>query len=106
MNSLEIHRASTQTETIVYAPYAWAANGSNTAGRYKTIAERTGFDIAVGHAPGTGRVIIDKATRRSLRLFNLGDFIDMADSHAEAVTEAIGGYAVRIGLGDSARGAW
>jgi hypothetical protein len=110
MKNLEIHRAPTKggrrTDTVVYAPYAWAANGSNTAGRYEAIAEGSGFDVVVGHVPGAGQAIIDKATRRSLQLSTLGEVQKLTAAHAEAVTKAIGSYATRIGLGDSGRGVW
>lgn len=110
MSAIVIHRASTRggqrAGTVVYAPYPWAANESNAYHRYEAIAERSGFDVVVGHVPGTGRVIIDRATRRSLRPANFGDFIELTTSHAEAVAKAVGSYAVRIGLGDSARGVW
>lgn len=91
-----------QSDTVVYAPYTWAGNYSNSQ-RLAVIAQKTGFDILAAHAPGTGKVIIDGATRKSLRP---GKLHELAEEYAVALQLHLGDYQTRIGWGDSGRGVW
>ncbi len=88
---------------VVYAPYSWGGNDNNSHNRYAALAQESGFDVINRHVPGTGAVIIDRATRRDLRR---GDIAELAAQEAANVEKYLNDYEVRVAMGDSGRGLW
>src|SRR4051812_26605011 len=78
-------------------PHQWGGNKSNTEARFEDLAERTGADIHAFRAPGTGRVIIDRATRRSLRS-TPGVQLLAAEQAADFAERITGDYGQVLGL--------
>ena len=95
--------AGRAAEGVVYAPYSWGGNDNNSHNRYAAIAKESGFDVINRHVPGTGKVFVDSATRRSLRR---GDIAELAAEEAAEASTYLNDYNVRIGMGDSGRGVW
>jgi hypothetical protein len=93
----------TDAKGAVFAPFSFAGNEANSAARYDEIARLTGMDVWTAHSSGTGKIYIDRATRRSLRP---GKLRDITDDYAQEVGTMLAGYAVRLGMGDSGRGVW
>jgi hypothetical protein len=92
-------------DTAIGIPHGWGGNESNTEARFEDLAKRTGADIHAFRAPGTGRVIIDRATRRSLR--STPGVEELAREQAADFAEKVAGdYGQVLGLGDSGRAHW
>lgn len=98
---VRLEPAHGEGELLVYAPYAWAGNLHNSSQRYQAIANLCGFTLLAASAPGTGRVIIDGPTRRSLRSNTLHD---VAKRHANDFANTFqDDQRPRIVMGDSGR---
>lgn len=94
---------SGEATTVVYAPRPWAGSPRNSTARFNALADLTGFVIVTTQLVGTGKVLIDRATRRSLRRGAIDDLVAEEAIYAQGVTKD---YPVRIGMGDSARATW
>jgi hypothetical protein len=90
--------------TTVFAPRPYNGNVYNTDGRYDYVAKQLGVVVIAAEAPGTGRVYIDKAERRSLRPATFTQVTaEYAYAYATSIHAWSGHLPVRIGLGDSGR---
>jgi hypothetical protein len=76
-------------DTAVFVPYSWGGETHNNEALLRDVALRTGALLIGAQTPGTGRMYIDRATRKALRP---GDpFAAMAEDYAYQVTELLDG---------------
>lgn len=98
-------RPGTTAEHVVFSPFPYAGNRYNSDERLQALAEHSGFDIVTAHAAGTGKVFVDRATRKTIR----GHLKTLVQRQGEALYEdsryqAYPGH--RIGQGVSGRSLW
>jgi len=95
-----------RADTLAVAFFPWGGNDSNSADRYREVAKQSaatglaGVDVATLSAPGTGKVFIDRASRRYLKP---GRFQYTNDLFASSLAHYTQYYRYVIGWGDSAR---
>ncbi len=98
------HYGNKDSERLIYAPYPFGGDSTNTRNRLERLAKVTNSFVIAAHAAGTGRVFTDRATRRSLRP---GSIASLALEHATMFdTPGIKAYPKRLAFGDSGRAMW
>jgi hypothetical protein len=93
---------SGETELAIFFPYPWGGDRHNNQDILKGVALLTGGLVIGAQTPGTGRLHIDRATRRRLRP---GRLADLASDYAGEVNEFLdkNGQTIRLLAAQSGR---